>query len=203
MGGISPFHRHGRGTRWQMTSFATHRCSSDCFGSVCCCIGHGDGVDPRRARRRPRTLTPSRSALVTRSPFPASSTSLTTRRVSPPWCLTVRHPPSHHPGSYSREDAGARLTHGSSSVPTRSAPITAGWVGAPSAPMAIPVANRGGNFSVSRARTISRKRTARRCMARASHPSGSCGQWAHWPKAWASARWLGSLRSIPIRCCSG
>jgi hypothetical protein len=47
------------------------------------------------------------------------------------------------------------------------------------------------------------RRTALRCMARVWRPSGSCGPWALWLRAWACARSPGALRSILIRSWCG
>src|SRR6267142_1208925 len=166
-GGIPPFHDVGREMTWDTTRFATHRCSSDCFGSVCFCMGHGDGGDPRRARRRPRPLSPSRSVLVTRSPFPALFRSLTARRVSTPSYPAVRHLPPPHLGSSSGADAGVRLTPSTNSAPSRPVGIMAGSGGAISGRMAIRVVVPGGNGPAWRVGAIFSKPMARRCMASA------------------------------------
>jgi hypothetical protein len=98
-GGIPLFHHHRRRMGWGTTCFSTHSCSSDGSASASSWIGRGHGVDPRRARRRPRPLSPSRSALMPRS-FPvlihmphceACEHAVVPRRPAPSRSLTPAH----------------------------------------------------------------------------------------------------------------
>jgi len=74
-----------------------------------------------------------------------------------------------------------------------------GWVGLGNlSAMGIPAVAPGDSCIAPTAVAISKRPTARPYMGSASRPSGSCGRWAHWLKAWASARWPACLRSIPI-----
>src|SRR5262245_61745207 len=117
--GIPPFHHYGRGTTWDTTSCSTRCCSSHCYGSVCSCIGHGDGLNSRWTGVHPPPPRPSRSALVTQNPSLVSSISHTVTRV----CMSpspARKPlPPRHPYFCAGEDADARSIPGISSVPMR------------------------------------------------------------------------------------
>src|SRR5262245_631518 len=79
----------------------------------------------------------------------------------------------------------------------------AGAAWAISAPMAILIADPGGNCNVSPARNISRTRTAPRCMASALRSTCWCGRWARWRRAWAFVPWPACSRWTPIRCSRG
>ena len=116
----------------------------------------------------------------------------------------ARKPPGRrHPRSLSPGDADARSRQDNRSVLMMRAPTTAGSAEAISARTGIRAVSRGGSSSVCRARGISRRRMAPRCMGNGSRPTCLYGQWGRWRKGWASVPWPGCSRSILIRCCHG
>ncbi len=158
---------------------------------------------PPRARRHSTRRHHHAGAPQPRHPFPASSINHCVMPVSRRRIAVPRRRASRHRCLPPRAAANAVSTRASSSVPTTSAPITAGPVAVTSAPMVIRAAPPGGSCSVCRVTAISNKHMARRFMANTSHPICWCGPWARWPKGWASALWPGCSRSIPTPCWHG
>jgi hypothetical protein len=121
----------------------------------------------------PTTLAPhphGHSAIVSTHPLQASPPSRPATPVSTP-PLPARSPPQlRHLASCPRGGAAARLTPRCISARTRPVPIAAGWAGAISGPMAIPVAVPGGSCCVWSVVAIFSRPSARSCTASAGFP---------------------------------
>jgi hypothetical protein len=155
---------------------------------------------PEGSRGHPSLCRHRASAPAPRSRFLASPA----RPPGPPVSWPTRTHPTRlgarHLASCPRGDGRARWTPSSIAARIRLVPIGVGWGWAIAVPMVIPAVDQGDSCIAPTAVAMSQRPTARPCMVSASRPSGSGGRWAHWRKAWASAPWLGCLRSTPIPC---
>ena len=161
--------------------------------------------EPAAARPIPPTpVTPPRKRSTAPKPFPGL-----TRKPSCAACEQAIEAPRltpllRHPRRFLRHEAAAVMsTPPIISVPIVTVAMVAGSGWAISRPTVIPAVDRGASCIARAAGAISKRPTARRCMASASRPTCWYGPWARWRKAWASALSPGSSRSTRTRCCSG
>jgi len=147
--------------------------------------------------------SPDANAPKTPSLFPGSSPNRSARPVSRGPRPVSQRPAHPLRSSLAPEGAGAPSTPTRLSVRLPIAPLMAGAVGAPFAPMALPAASPGASSSASPATETWMRRTARCCRASAPRQSASGVSWHSWPKAGAAGARPGASRSIRTPSASG